>query len=553
MPSPEPSEGQGLELRRSLSVFFRRKWTVLFCLTLAIGAAVLYTSFATPLYQAKASVFIEYENKTLVPDAATGAAYSQDIIRAQKTLAASKPVVELAEKNTAATLRGREEEIKKDEKTASIEGQLLVLKIVSPDPARAALLANEWVKAFVHLVKDRQRSLSIYKTGFLTEENPELKEKWIRALEARDEFRRKHRFFDPHELEKSPIRDRHSELNQKLTEARLRLADLRRETKSWEESRPHLDLLFQLPRALKDFKIKEYDRLIQEQRKKILEVRNTYNPGSREVSKAANILQGLEEASRKNLNAIEQQVRLELRDAEEKTAEIEVAFKAAQVEYEDLRAKSSEYQLLTSEADMARGKYEGLARQRQDADVASRVNYSYAQPWELAEVPKKVHWPIMPITLGLGFLAGLVLACVAVYLLEVLDDTAHSSEQLEARAGQDVWGIVPLAEGSWLKESAYRLAKDRPRSGAVESLRALRTSLAVAFGRLSASNPKGMLLLITSSSENEGKSFLAGNLAFLFAQSEKKVLLIDFDIHKRATSASINALDAPGFQRAFFI
>jgi succinoglycan biosynthesis transport protein ExoP len=68
-------------------------------------------------------------------------------------------------------------------------------------------------------------------------------------------------------------------------------------------------------------------------------------------------------------------------------------------------------------------------------------------------------------------------------------------------------------------------ALDRPQSLLVESLRALRTSLL-----LSRSGAPPRSVLITSPLAGEGKSFLSWNLAILFAQQGKRVLLCDANL-----------------------
>jgi succinoglycan biosynthesis transport protein ExoP len=76
----------------------------------------------------------------------------------------------------------------------------------------------------------------------------------------------------------------------------------------------------------------------------------------------------------------------------------------------------------------------------------------------------------------------------------------------------------------WIEKSPLP-ALDSPQSLFVESLRSLRTSL-----MLSRSGAPPRSVLVTSPLAGEGKSFLSWNLAILFAQQGKRVLLCDADL-----------------------
>jgi capsular exopolysaccharide synthesis family protein len=68
---------------------------------------------------------------------------------------------------------------------------------------------------------------------------------------------------------------------------------------------------------------------------------------------------------------------------------------------------------------------------------------------------------------------------------------------------------------------------DKPKSSLSENIRTIRTNL-----EFTAVNGGLKTILITSSISGEGKSFIASNLAAAFAQTGKRVLLVDCDIRK---------------------
>jgi capsular exopolysaccharide synthesis family protein len=88
----------------------------------------------------------------------------------------------------------------------------------------------------------------------------------------------------------------------------------------------------------------------------------------------------------------------------------------------------------------------------------------------------------------------------------------------------------------------YRLALLLyPRSAAAEGFRTLRTNLEFA----SVDSPIGTLL-VTSAMPGEGKTVTAANLAIVFAQAGRRVLLVDADLRKPGVHTPFNIVNGRG-------
>ena len=86
--------------------------------------------------------------------------------------------------------------------------------------------------------------------------------------------------------------------------------------------------------------------------------------------------------------------------------------------------------------------------------------------------------------------------------------------------------VMPMPHGAHVARRSL-LAKTHPFDRSVEGLRGLRATLQ--FGLIEASN---RIVAFTSPAPSDGKSFLCANLAALFAESGKRVLLIDADLRR---------------------
>lgn len=146
--------------------------------------------------------------------------------------------------------------------------------------------------------------------------------------------------------------------------------------------------------------------------------------------------------------------------------------------------------------------------------------------FEKAALPD-IRFPVGPnirLIILLAAMGGLVLSVGAAYVIEFLDDTIKSTDEVARLFPFPTIGFLGELERG--KDGALSVA-DRPRSSFAETFRSLRTNLEFA----SVDRPL-KTLLVTSAMPGDGKSSTAFNLALIIAQRGKKVVLIDADLRK---------------------
>ena len=136
----------------------------------------------------------------------------------------------------------------------------------------------------------------------------------------------------------------------------------------------------------------------------------------------------------------------------------------------------------------------------------------------------------------IGAVGGFVFAWVLVLLLHRLRNRGvGSSSEIERETGVSVYAKVPKTKISHkfpgVNDKRFILAKADSEDLAVEKIRALRTAL-----DFSCIDDGGRVLMVTGIAPGAGKSFIALNLTYLFAQQEKRVLFIDADLRKSRLS-----------------
>ncbi len=137
--------------------------------------------------------------------------------------------------------------------------------------------------------------------------------------------------------------------------------------------------------------------------------------------------------------------------------------------------------------------------------------------------------PIKPrktFNMLLALIGGMVLGLFAAVLVEFIDQTVRTQEDVENKLGLPFLGIVPMTR-QVKEQTSYNHLILQEHSLISESIRNLRTM--VDFAEVGS---KSKSVIISSSVQGEGKSYVAGNLAVAIAQAGEKVLIVDGDLRR---------------------
>jgi capsular exopolysaccharide synthesis family protein len=166
-----------------------------------------------------------------------------------------------------------------------------------------------------------------------------------------------------------------------------------------------------------------------------------------------------------------------------------------------------------------------------EVDLTSDYTVSNVKLVDKADIPKSPVSPNRPRTILIWMFMSLFVGVSVALVLDYLDDTIKTPDDLQVRAGVPVLGFVPNMKGKLIKKGGfpYRalVAMTEPASSATEAYRNIRTNLF-----FSAPAEENKVLTVTSGGPSDGKTTTSCNLALVMAQSGKRVLLIDADMRK---------------------
>lgn len=239
----------------------------------------------------------------------------------------------------------------------------------------------------------------------------------------------------------------------------------------------------------------------------------------------------------------------------------------------DQSSATVEYSNLQVEVQTRRELLDELMRKQSETEVSARLQNSRDSNVRIVDralVPGGPFRPSLRQDLTYGALLGLLLGIGCALLIEFLDRTVKTPEEVERRLGLSTLGVIPdlseegrgyglagsgygygygetegtgrvrtrpgkAAPAGWLEKKkgpaettpAIELVPhERPRTPISEAYRSLRTAL------LLSSAQELRVIAVTSAGAAEGKTATASNLAVVLAQLGRRVLIVDCDLRK---------------------
>ena len=224
---------------------------------------------------------------------------------------------------------------------------------------------------------------------------------------------------------------------------------------------------------------------------------------------------GRQEFVHERLNSLEAQIKETEAEIEKLQGELANTFSAQQI-----NDKQSQISSLQSKLSSMENNYGLLLSNTQQGAINTLTII------ESAELPTNPIGSMKGLTILLAAAVGFVLAACEAYLLEYLDDTLKSSDDVARMFSAPIIGHI-FEQGDGKNEESRLHDADDLRHPIAEAFRALRTNIEIPQG-----DRPLKTILVTSADIGDGKTSVAANLALSIAQREKNVVLLDVDLRR---------------------
>ena len=542
-----------MELTKIWEVIRRRKWIILQALIVVTLVAVVGSYLITPSYQASSKMLIKKAKKSAVDIGSIGLSGLSSIITASadvdvnKVLAASRPYID----EMVFKLQLRDEEgnlIKADNLTQggivyTMKGRIfpkpfiaisqyqgtdiLQIKATSPDAQEAMMMANTLAQIMVDQNQTQMRAE--YKSAgiFLEDQMKKVKDRYNTGLLELAEFKKKEKTLDLRTETKLAAEKMAELLKQKedniidLAEARAKLNRLKQQ------------LARQCPEFISASTLKESPQ-IEILKKRLTELRLQLTEATSELTEKHPQVRSLMEQINTAEVELKKEIEVyrssapELTTLERQIAALEAHLKGVNADIDKylktlggLPDKAFKQASLDMELGVTQQVYSSLLDSLYQIGMAEATTLSEIR---VVEPAVKRFFPVSPnkaLNGVLGLFLGLVFGFGLAFIMEYLDDTIRTADDMKELKPIGLIGIVPKFDQ---KKVPLISAKD-PNDPVYESYRMIRNYLNINERSIKS-------LLITSAGPGEGKSTTAANLGISVAGEGKNVAIIDIDLRR---------------------
>lgn len=430
--------------------------------------------------------------------------------------------------------------------------RLVQVSFTSPYPELAQQIANAHVSHYIRRSLQAKFELTGEARRFLEAEIDRVQAELLKAERALNEFRRANRVISLDEKENA-VSERLTDLARRLTEAEADRIAAESQYRLVQNREYEL-----LPEVLQNSLISSLKAEVSRIEIRHAELRQTFLEKSPQLAEVTAQLRQARARLDREIARVVGGVESVYLAAKAKEDSLRAEFERQQETMLNLKEISGQYIKLDQTVNTTRNLYNTLLTRLQETEVVKGSQLSNASVMDAAELPG---WPVepnVPMSILFATIFGLVVGTGVSLLLENVDTSFKTPEDVRRSLRLPTLGVVPdfalstkpvrsvpylgRAAGSNARPARGPASRvQRPTSLPAEAYRSIRTSL---LFMNPAAPPR--TLLVTSSQPREGKTATTVNLAISLAQLGNRVVLVDADMRQPRCHRALGIAQGPG-------
>jgi len=462
--TPEYYEEDSIDLLEMWHAVLRRKWMIISVFLAAVAAAVVFSELVTPIYEATTTVMIQDQSgagQFAVFEAFGGAGknVNQNYIEVLKSRTLAERAMEML---------GYGEEASLEEFRRSISVQLVTgtdairIKVQHTHPQVATDRANAIVAAFMELNQEVNSEEARNARVFIENQIKSVEKDLEKAEDVLREYKESERVFAPSEEARtvlnrlSELEKIHAETSVELTQIQLKLAELH---KRLQEEAP---TTVTATTVTNNPMVSQYKTRLFELESQLTAIEAQYNPDypriatlkteiaavtERLTQEVERIVSSETHAVNPNYQALASQiVTLEVNQVAEKARQDAFAGQIAEVEKELLILPGKEVELtrLMRNKSVLEEMYLLLRSKYEEYRITEAVQAAGISIVDKAVVPTSPVKPKKTQNVAIAGMLGLMIGVGLTLLIEFLDTTLKTPEDIERYLGLPVVGSIPV-------------------------------------------------------------------------------------------------------------
>lgn len=422
--------------------------------------------------------------------------------------------------------------------------KLAKISFESADPVFAAQVANKIADTYIISYLDSRMEMGEKATDWLGQRLTELKIKLEESQHRLLAYREQKGLVDIQGSVGKLTEQEIGIITGKLIDAKARVAEaeiLYREVEA-TKSRGTTALLG-LPIIDSNEMVRRFKVDAQSAQLNLNELSNRYGDKHPKVIDARSRLDTAQANLRSQINNIVDSIEKDFQIASQTAVSLEANLKEGKQAIQQVGRSEIELLHLQREVELNQKMYDTFYTRIREVDEAEDMTTTNAQISEYAEAPLTAVKPRKALIVLLSLLMSLFASTALAFLVESMNDTVTSTEDIEKILKLKMLGIIPLLSKNALRNDgrgALVPGTLNERDSFDESIKTIRTSVS-----LEEVENQHQVIMVTSAMPGEGKSTLASHLAHSLSQLQN-VLLIECDLRRPSLHRAFEFPDSIG-------